>query len=130
MGREYKESAFGAATAYIVRAAARAHMAQPRGATPRLRSGTEAGRTPCPKGGAQEELPDAGGQGQRPRVPGCDGREELPPIQGRGRGAAERSYPTPPHQGPGAAARRSNPMPEARGGGREDQHHVQGAMAA
>ena len=44
MGREYKESAFGAATAYIVRAAARAHMAQPRGATPRLRSGTEAGQ--------------------------------------------------------------------------------------
>ena len=32
-------------------------LAQPRGATPRLRSGAEAGRTPCPKGGGQEELP-------------------------------------------------------------------------
>ena len=29
-----------------------------------------------------------------------------------------------------AAAGRSNPMPEARGGGREDQPHVQGAMAS
>ena len=31
---------------------------------------------------------------------------------------------------PGAAARWSYPMPEARGGGREDQPHVQGAVAA
>ena len=31
---------------------------------------------------------------------------------------------------PGAAAGRSNPTPEARGGGREDQPHVQGAVAA
>ena len=45
---------------------------QPRGATPRLRSGAEAGRTPCLKGGCQEELPHIRGQGQRPRVPGCD----------------------------------------------------------
>ena len=30
----------------------------------------------------------------------------------------------------GAAARRSYPTPEARGGGREDQPHVQGATAA
>ena len=57
MGREYKESAFGAATAYIVWAAARAHMAQPRGATPRLRSGTEAGRTPCPRVAAKRSYP-------------------------------------------------------------------------
>ena len=28
-----------------------------------------------------------------------------------------------------AVARRSNPMPEARGGGWEDQPHVQGALA-
>ena len=28
-----------------------------------------------------------------------------------------------------AAARRSYPMPEGRGGGREDQPHTQGAMA-
>ena len=31
---------------------------------------------------------------------------------------------------PGAAARRSYPTPEARGGGQEDQPHVQGAVAA
>ena len=31
---------------------------------------------------------------------------------------------------PGAAAGRSNPMPEARGSGQEDQPHIQGAMAA
>ena len=39
-------------------------------------------RTPCPKGGSQEELPHIRGQGQRPRVPGCDSA-----------GTAERSYP-------------------------------------
>ena len=50
--------------------------------TPRPRSGAEAGRTPCPKGGGQEELPQVGGQGQRPRVPDCEGAE-----------TAERSYP-------------------------------------
>ena len=31
---------------------------------------------------------------------------------------------------PREAAGRSNPMTEARGGGREDQPHVQGALAA
>ena len=41
-----------------------------------------------------------------------------------------RSYPTPLSPRPRAAARRSNPRPEARGGGREDQPLVQGAMAA
>ena len=30
----------------------------------------------------------------------------------------------------GAAARRSNPTPKARGSGREDQSHIQGAVAA
>ena len=29
---------------------------------------------------------------------------------------------------PGVVARRSNPTPEVRGGGQEDQPHVQGAM--
>ena len=56
--------------------------AQARGATPRPRSGAEAGRTPCPKGGGQEEVPHVGSQGQRPRVPDCDGA-----------GTAKRSYP-------------------------------------
>ena len=40
-----------------------------------------------------------------------------------------RSYPTPPRPRPGAAARRSNPTPKAKGDGREDQPHVQGATA-
>ena len=53
-----------------------------REAAPRPRSGAEARRTPCPKGGGQEELPHVRGQGQQPRVPGCDSA-----------GTAERSYP-------------------------------------
>ena len=35
-----------------------------------------------------------------------------------------------PRPRPGAAAGRTNPTPEARGGGREDQPHIQGALAA
>ena len=35
-----------------------------------------------------------------------------------------------PHLRPGVAAGRSNPMPEARGSGQEDQPHVQEAVAA
>ena len=66
---------------------------------PRLKSGAEAGRTPCPKSSSQEELPHVRGQGQRPRVPDCDGA-----------GTAERSYPTS----------------EVRGGGREELPHVRG----
>ena len=50
----------------------------------------------------REELPHIRGQGQRPRVPGCNGA-----------GTAKRSYPTP----------------EARGGGREEQPHFQGVVA-
>ena len=79
------------------------HLARARGATPRPRSGAEAGRAPCPRGGSQEELNHIRGQRQRPRVPGCDGA-----------GTAERSYPAS----------------EARGSGREEQPHLQGAVAA
>ena len=43
---------------------------------------------------------------------------------------AGRSYPTPLSLRPGVAGGRSNPTPEARGGGREDQPHVQGAAAS
>ena len=42
-------------------------------------------------------------------------------------GAAERSYPCPRT---GAAAGRSCPMPEDRGGGWEEQPHIQEAEAA
>ena len=61
------------------------------------------------RGGSQEEIPHA----PSPR-PGATGG---------------RSYPTPLSPRPRAAAGRSNRMTKARGGGREDQSHVQGAMA-
>ena len=74
---------------------------EPRGATPCPRSGAAARRTPCPNGGGQEELPHVRGQGQRLRVPDCDGTgmaktsypasevrggglEEIPSIRGQG----------------------------------------------
>ena len=72
---------------------------QLRGATPRPRSGAEARRTPCPKGGSQEELPHVRGQGQQLRVPDCSGA-----------GTAERSYP----------------VSEVRGGSREEIPSVRG----
>ena len=86
----------------IAQAAAVAHIVQPRGATPRPRSGAEAGRTQCLRGCGQEKLPHVRGQGQRPRVPGCDSA-----------GIAERSYPTS----------------KVRGGGLEELPHVQGGVA-
>ena len=88
--------------AHIQQAAATGALTGTRGATPRPRSGAEAGRTPCLKGGGQEELPQVPGQGQRLRVPGCDSA-----------GTAERSYPAS----------------EARDGGQEEQPHIQGAVA-
>ena len=66
------------------------------------RSGAETGRTPCPKGGGQEELPHVRGQGQKPVGPHAR------------RAAAKRSYPTS----------------EVRGSGREEQFHIQRAVAA
>ena len=57
--------------------------------------GAEAGRTPCPRGGGQEQLPHIRGQGQQLRVPDCNGA-----------GTAEKSYPSPRS---GVAARRSYP---------------------
>ena len=42
--------------------------------------------------------------------------------------AGERSYPASEIRGGGPG--RNNPMPEARGGGLEDQPHIQGAVAA
>ena len=86
-----------------MQAAATGALTGTRGATPRPRSGAEAGRTPCLKGGGQEELPQVPGQGQRLRVSGCDSA-----------GTAERSYPAS----------------EARDGGQEEQPHIQGAVAA
>ena len=48
----------------------------------------------------------------------------------RSRAATRRVTPGPQAWRPGAAAGRSYPTLEARGSGREDQPHVQGAMAA
>ena len=56
--------------------------------------------------GGREELPHFRGQGQRPRVPGCDGS-----------GTAERSYPA---SEVGASAERSYLASEARGGSWEE----------
>ena len=80
----------------------------------------EAGRTPCPKGGGQEELPHVRGQGQWPRVPDCDGAgttERSYPASRAG-GAAERRYPKSEVRG---SEERSCPASEARGSGREYQ---------
>ena len=112
---------------------------------PRPRSGAEAGRTPCPKGSGQEELPHVRGRGSAQECQAEMAQERLrsatlrPRSVGQPRGttprprsgvAAKRSYPTPPRLRPGEAAWRSIPMHEARGGGREYQPHAQGAMAA
>ena len=66
-----------------------------------VRLGAEAGRTPCPRGGGQEELPHVQGQKWRP-------------------GGAT------PRPRSGAAAKRSYPASLARGGGREDLPHARG----
>ena len=51
------------------------------------------------------------------------GQEELPHVRGQGQ------KPGGPHARR-VEAKRSYPMPEARGGSREEQPHVQGAVAA
>ena len=77
--------------------------------------GAEAGRTSCLKGSGQEGLPHIQGWGS--------GREcQAATVQEWLRGAT-------PCPRSGAAAGRSHPMPEARGSGREEQPHVQGAVA-
>ena len=99
-----------------VQAAAMAHRARPRGATPRPRSGAEAGRTPCPRGGGQEELPASKVRG--------GGREcQAATVQERPRGATLRPRS-------GVAAKRSYPTSEARGGSQDELPHSQGAVAA
>ena len=107
-------------------------QAQPGGATPRPRSGAEAGRTPCPKGGGQEELPHIRGQGQRPRVSDCDsaGTAERSYPTSKVGGGDERSYPALEVRGSGWEERPHAPKPKASSGGGEEQPHLQGAVAA
>ena len=67
------------------------------------------------------------GQGWRSRVPGCNGAGaaecQAATAQVQQRGATQLPRP-------GAAAGRSYPHPEARGGGLEEQSQVQEAVAA
>ena len=96
-------------------------IARLRGATPSPRSGAEAGRNPRPKGSGQEELPHVRGQGQRPRVPDCNGAgtaERSYPTS-EFRGAAGKSYPIPLSPRPGATAGRNYRSPHARGQGQQ-----------
>ena len=104
---------------------------RPRGATPRPRSGAEAGRTPCPKGGGQEELPHVRGQGQRPRVPDCDGTgtAERRYPESEVRGGSQEEIPHAPSLRPGATGWRSYPTPlnlRPRAAAREEQPHDRG----
>ena len=61
--------------------------------------------------------------------PGAATRGVTPRPKPEDRATGGRSYPTPLSLRPRAAAGRSNRMTEARGGGREDQPHLQGAVA-
>ena len=76
----------------------------------------------------RQELPHVRGQGQWPRVPGCDGAGMAKKSYPSPRSEAEagRSYPTATHLRPGVVDGRSYPTPEVRGGGQEDQPHAQG----
>ena len=78
------------------------------------------GATPCPRSG--EATKSARLRWRR------NGGEELPKSEVRGGGREE--LPTPPRLRPEAAARRTNPTPKARSSSREDQTHIQGAVAA
>ena len=95
------------------------------GATPRTRSGAEAGRIPFPNGSGQEELPHVRGQGQRPRVPDCDGtgmaKRSYPMSEVKGGGVAERRYPVSEVRG---GNERSYPGSEVRGGSQEELPHT------
>ena len=107
----------------------------PSGVTPRPRSGAVAKSARLRRRrNCREELPQVQGQGQLPRVPGCDGtgtakrsypmsevrggsREEVPRDQGQGwrrecQAATEQEQllrGATPNPRPGAAAGRSNP---------------------
>ena len=100
---------------------------QPRGVTPRPRSGAvaESARLRwCRKG--REELPHVQGRG--------GGREDIPHTpkpEARGSGREELPHsPKPEARGSGREELPHTPKPKASGGGRQEQPHVQGAMAA
>ena len=77
------------------------------------------------RGGSREELPRVRGQGWWPGVPGCDSTHSVGSCHGA-HSMAKRSYPM-------SEVRDriwEYSMPKARGGSREEQPHVQGAVAA
>ena len=83
--------------------------------SPRLRSGAVAERSyPASKvRGSSRECQDATAL-------------EQPYVRGQG----QRLEGATPCLRPGREVGRTNPMPEARGGGQEEQPHIQGAVAA
>ena len=101
-------------------------QAQPRGGTPRPRSGVEAGRTPCPTGAvASRSYPTSKVRGGGRECQAVTVQEQTLHVQGQGR----RPRGATLHLRSVAAAGRSYPTPKARGNGQEEQSHVQGAVA-
>ena len=102
---------------------------RPRGATPLPRSRAEAGRTPRPRGGSQEELSHFRSQGQQPKgvIPHPRSGAVAKSARLRQGRSSKRGYP---RLRSGMVAWRSCPTPEARGSGRKERPHTQGAMAA
>ena len=114
------------------------HLAWPRGATPCLRSGAEAGRTPRLRGGSQEDLPPSEVRGSGRECQAATAQEQprgATHVRGQGLwlggatprprsgAAAKRSYPA---SEVGAAAKRSYPASKARGGSQEDLPYARG----
>ena len=104
---------------------------QPKGATPRLRSGAGAKTSyprPEAKGRGREELRHARGQGLWPRQatpclrPGAEAERSYHTPEGEA--VAGRSYPNPTP--PVAGRSYPNPTSKARAGGREELPHAQG----
>ena len=111
-----------------VREAATAHRARPRGATPRRRSGQKPGG-PHARGAAAKRsylTSEVRGSSRKCQA-GMTQERQRRATQVQGQGWQPRGATPPPRSG--AAAGKSCHMPEARGRGREDQPHVQGAVA-
>ena len=119
------------------------------GSTPCLKGGSQEELPHFRGQGQQPRIPDCNGAGMAERsypvseVRSCNKRsypvsevrgsswEEIPHAPSLRPGATGgRSYPTPLSPRPRAAVGRINRTTEARDSGREDQPHVQGAVAA
>ena len=111
-------------------AAATAHRAWPRGATPHPEVKGRGREDPMPQGRQPRGVipcPRSGAVAESARLrQRRNGREDLPHVQGQGR----RPGGATPRPRSGLAAKRSYPAFEVRGGGWEDKPHVQGAVGA